>query len=439
MSYPNHTPLRLLFLGAALLAPPLAAATAPANSARTPSSFRPFRSMAGAEQGYLATQTLSRPGLKTDLRDIGSALTIFTEQMMKDLAVNNINDVLNFRAQHGTFYNRLTEGGNGNDFINTATQYVTRGGTTTTVARIFSRTTSRRIAITRRRSRSPGGPTPSCSGSAIPPARLCPPPSGRRTARPLRSSFKPTIARAGASPWTTIRSSGKISLSLRYAGLYSKLNGFREPSETFQRRHFVTTRISPFMTTVVRLNYEQGHLRIPAMRPWPVYDSLSPWLAAGSPLLATLGAPKPAGISNYTFTSPLSTQFSPAGTQVPPMRWLNQGQTALADWTNGFPVASPPSRRSFINPTIYPTTASVFGMSAYRLTDFKIASVFVEQQITRDFFVEAAVNRVVSDVVGVNGFSGDNDILLADVNPVLPNGAPNPNVGNPTRNRTPTS
>lgn len=429
MSYPGHTSLRTLLLGTALFVPPLAAATAPAGSAADPVVLSPFQVDATAEQGYLATQTLSGTRLKTDLRDIGSALTIFTEQMMNDLAVNNLNDVLNFAPNTDTFYNRLTEGGNGNDFINQATQYVTRGGTTSTVGQDFftnnippDRYNSEAFTFTR-------GPNAILFGLGNP--------SG---------AFVSSTKRAKNRTATTIeyqtddRESGRVTvdhnqvikkdlLSLRYAGLYSKLNGYREPSETFQRRHFVTVRVTPFKSNVIRLNYEQGHLRMPAIRPWPVYDSISPWLAAGSPLLATLGAPKPAGISNYASTGPVSVQFSPAGTQVPPLRWLNQGQSTLADWSNGFPVASPPSRRSFINPAIYPTFASAFGLSAYRLTDFKIASAFVEQQIAKDFFVEAAVNRVVSDVVGVNGFTGDNDILLADVNRLLPNGAPNPNVG----------
>ena len=40
----------------------------------------PFQVNAGSEQGYLATQTLSGARLKTDLKDIGSALTVFTER-----------------------------------------------------------------------------------------------------------------------------------------------------------------------------------------------------------------------------------------------------------------------------------------------------------------------------------------------------------------------
>ena len=40
----------------------------------------PFQVDATADKGYLATQTLSGTRLKTDLKDIGSALTVFTER-----------------------------------------------------------------------------------------------------------------------------------------------------------------------------------------------------------------------------------------------------------------------------------------------------------------------------------------------------------------------
>lgn len=79
----------------------------------------PFQVNAGTEQGYLATQTLSGTRLKTDLKDIGSALTVFTERMMDDLGANSIYDLMAFAPNTDPFIMSTSDiTGNGNDFIN---------------------------------------------------------------------------------------------------------------------------------------------------------------------------------------------------------------------------------------------------------------------------------------------------------------------------------
>jgi outer membrane receptor protein involved in Fe transport len=108
----------------------------------------PFEVSAGSEEGYHATQTLNGTRLKTDLRDIGSALTIFTEQMMNDLGANSINDILNFAAVPRVLS-----------------------------ARISFPAVSSPIATTPKPSPSPAAPTPFSSASAIPPGPSSPPPN----------------------------------------------------------------------------------------------------------------------------------------------------------------------------------------------------------------------------------------------------------------------
>ncbi len=389
----------------------------------------PFTVEAGTEKGYLATQTLSGTRLKTDLRDIGAALTIFTEQMMDDLGANSIYDIIAFAPNTDPFVNTLNDiSGNGNDFINVATQYVTRGGRTSVVGQDFfsngipnDRFNSEAFTFSR-------GPNAILFGLGNPAGAFV---SSTKRARNNtattvelrtddRDSFRATLDHNQVI--------AKDRLAVRYAGLYEKNVGFRLPGENFQRRHFITARYTPFKKTALRVNYEQGHIQLPAIRPWGAYDGVSPWLAAGRPLLASSTAPKPAGvIANNTAAMLVSTIFSPGGTIVPTMSWQNTGQTALPNYANGYPVSG--NKRSFIRPDLYPTFASAHGLTSYQLFDYKIPSVFLEQQITRDLFVEAAYQHVINDRLAVNGFVGDNDILYADPNQLLPNGQPNPNVG----------
>ena len=138
-----------VFVGGLLCAGPLGAQTAQAQPPTTPGDpaakataetieLSPFYVDASLDRGYAATQTLNGTRLKTDLKDIGSALTVFTEQMLDDLGANSIYDLLAFAPNTDTFFNRTSANDAvGNDFLNNAVQYVTRGNTTNIVGQNF--------------------------------------------------------------------------------------------------------------------------------------------------------------------------------------------------------------------------------------------------------------------------------------------------------------
>ncbi len=408
---------------------PAPASPPPANAPETV-QLSPFEVTAGSEEGYLATQTLNGTRLKTDLRDIGSALTIFTEQMMNDLGANSINDILNFAPNTDSFtINIGSVDGNGNDFINVGTQYVTRGGATSIVGQNFfssgvvtDRYNSEAFTFTR-------GPNAILFGLGNPAGAFVSSTKRakvNRTETTLELRTDDNDSRRAMVDHNLVLKKGFAAI--RYAGLHERTPGFRIPSESYQRRHFVTATLTPFKRTNLRANYEQGYTKFPAIRPWPVYDGVSTWAAAGSPFLDTFTntAAKPTGIINNTSPNLISTFLSPAGVQVPPLSWLNTGITPNADYPN-FPAVN--TRRSLINPALYPTFATAHGLASYRVSEFKITSVFLEQQITNDLFLEAAYNFADNRVKAVNGFVGQDDILRVDVNRQLPNGQPNPNVG----------
>ncbi len=99
----------------------------------------PFTIAAGTDNGYLATQTLNGTRLRSDIRDIGSAMTIFTEQMMNDLGANSIVDLMAFAPNTDAFIVGTGDtSGAGNDFINNGNQqFVTRGGKSGVVTQNF--------------------------------------------------------------------------------------------------------------------------------------------------------------------------------------------------------------------------------------------------------------------------------------------------------------
>ncbi len=429
-----------LFSAATLTAQPAPtpSTAAPTNSAPVALNeavvLSPFQVEATADQGYLATQTLNGTRLRTDIKDIGSALTIFTEQLMDDLGATSINDLMAFAPNTDPFVATTADvSGNGNDFINVGNQqYVTRGGSSSVVSQDFfasnipnDRFNTEALTFTR-------GPNAilfglgNASGAFV---------SSTKRAKTTRNStsLEHRIDHRGSFRTTVDHNQvvKKGFAAIRYAGVYENQNTFRIPTESFQRRHFGTVTLTPFAKTTLRYNYEQGLVDTPAVRPWPAYDAVSPWIAAGSPIVSTFtntATGKPAGTVNLTGSALVSTQFSLGGAQIPTQNLNNTAQSARPSFATGFPVNGN-NFRSLVNDALYPTFASNFGNTALRRSDYQTHTVFIEQQITRDFFVEAAYNKVDNRLIALNGVVGQTDFIFVDPNAQMPNGQPNPNVG----------
>ncbi len=411
-------------------APPKAVGSAPPNDKET-LILSPFVVESGSEKGYLATQTLSGTRMKTELRDIGSQLTIFTEQMMDDLGASSIYDLMAFAPNTDPFVMATNDtSGTGNDFINFETQYVTRGGATTIVAQDFfsssipnDRYNSESLTFTR-------GPNAILFGLGNAAGAFVS--STKRAKNRNRTTISYQVDDRGG--YRAAVDLNKVLVkdlaAIRYAGVYEELSSFRLHTENFQRRHFITLNLTPFKDkTTLRVNYEKGLINTPAVRPWPDYDAVTPWLAAGSPMIATpSSAAKPAGITNIGSAQLTSTQFTVGGTRVPTQSFLNQGVSARPSFATGFPVMGS-NFRSLVNSEIYPTFASNFGNTSYTLNDFDILGVFLEQQITRDLHLELAYSKIETERVSVNGFIGQFTSIFVDPNRQLPNGQPNPNAG----------
>ncbi len=226
-------------------------------------------------------------------------------------------------------------------------------------------------------------------------------------------------------------------LAIRYSGLYEDFNSYRTPTENFQRRHYATMTLTPFgQRTTLRLNFEQGLSKQAALRPWPAYDAVTPWIAAGRPIIPTFvnsALNNPVGTSNYGESQLVFTGLTPAGTVVPTMSFQNTEQGIAPNFNiagfapNAFPVHG--GRRSLVDDSIYPTFVSNFGNTAMRIHDFKVYSVFFEQNITKDLDIEVAHNRFKNDLLAQHAFGGGGDFIFVDPNAQLRNGQPNPNVG----------
>lgn len=83
--------------------------TSPAGDADTVITLTPFEVTATEDQGYQATETLAGTRIRTDLRDVGSAISVATKEFMRDIGATNNLSLL-------TYMTNTEVGGPGGNF-----------------------------------------------------------------------------------------------------------------------------------------------------------------------------------------------------------------------------------------------------------------------------------------------------------------------------------
>jgi outer membrane receptor protein involved in Fe transport len=109
----------------ALFRPTRATAVDPSTeSAKEPEIvvLSPFEVTAGRESGYAAADTLAGNRLNTALRDVGSAITVVTAQMLRDLNATDNETLLQYttNTEVGNIYGNMANAGNGTQLDETS-------------------------------------------------------------------------------------------------------------------------------------------------------------------------------------------------------------------------------------------------------------------------------------------------------------------------------
>ena len=90
-----------------------------------PIELNPFVITAGTDDGYAPTETLSGTRLKTPVKDVASALSIISADMLNDLGALNFNDVLDYLPSTARY--QSNEGDLDNNGQRTGNPYTVRG------------------------------------------------------------------------------------------------------------------------------------------------------------------------------------------------------------------------------------------------------------------------------------------------------------------------
>ncbi len=213
--------------------------------------------------------------------------------------------------------------------------------------------------------------------------------------------------------------------ALRLNLLHRDTDTFRESTEWKEDRAFLAGTANllkgPSAETTLRFNTEFANAHRILGRLLTPIDAVTRWQAAGGP---TLDAVRPAAAPAVLPTSLVNASGQNSivvvdGSQqsIPVLNWINTVRGNNTVTNSGFGPGSP-----------IPLDVNYYGpvrSSNYRSRSY---TFFLEQTIGRDFSVELASwdNRTI---IPVGSRGGGGDTVTVDANRLLPNGAPNPNVG----------
>ena len=419
-----HAKITRRYLLAAILSGSLSAQQLPPAANESPTQLNPFVISVDTDDGYAPTETLSGTRLKAQVKDIPSAISIISADMLADLGALNFNDVLDFLPSTARY--QSNEGDLDNNGQRTGTPFTVRGFRSdslttnffTALTPIDSYNTSR-LTFTR-------GPNSILFGVGNPGGGL-----DIVTNRPdLNKNAQSLSLRIDSFDSYRVALDSSVvlvpkKLGLRVDLLQEDRRRYITPTKSERGSIFLATTYRPFAATTVTFNGETTRVRSQIGRSVVSYDQYTPWVAAGSPLKPVYG--------NTSATPGL--EFNNANGFVvvvegqPTIAPLNWRSAALG--TRYRVNGALNNRVSFARDAVVPLNVNLGGGGDSTKLDASNASLFVQQAVGRKLFVEVAGKFEHQFIRSFEGMSGTDNTVRVDANSQLPNGQPNPMAGKP--------
>ena len=476
----------LLWLGNNLHADvaPAPTPTAAVGASEEPIILSPFTVTSSDDQGYRAASTLSGTRIKTDLRDIGSAISVVTEQFFKDTGATDAKSLL--------AYTTNTEvGGPGGNISGAAlgsgysdfelTRY--RPQTNTRVRGLAAADLTRDLYLTdipfdtynTKRVDIQRGPNSILFGLGSPAGIIN---NGLNLAS-FANSYKVSFRNDDQG---STRASVELNqvlipkeLSILIDTLYDKTKYRQKPAFEDARRIYAALRYEPrflnfgWASTRIRGNYENGDIQANRPRPNPLGDQITPWFdpnglnkitldpanvaadrakytilgtvpRTGNNLVAIWGDPNNgvqggAGEPAYILVSrntSLNTGLSQLG-------WSSIGSrgssTAVATAWGAKQYGSFYKDQQLLDPTVFDFYNKLIdGPNKHEWQKFNAANLALEESLFNgDAGFELGYDRqrfYSGAEAATTGFR-DGQALAIDLNRTLIDGTPNPNLGRP--------
>lgn len=399
---------------AAQVASPAPADAPPASAPTTDKDvlqLNPFVVSTNGDIGYLAQNSLSGSRLNSNLGDLAAPSTAFTQELLRDMAVTNVDDLANYMVSTKIDY---PEGDN--LFIaDDSRRFRIRGLPAFNYSVNFFETTLRLDTYNTERVEQSRGPNSILFGLGSPGGVVNVATKKAVQNRQFGSiGFQVNSVNGFRTEIDFNQPLIKNKLSMRIDAVTDHKDTWRYHEFDRQDRLYGTVQWQIGPKTRLDVEMEGGHVNKALMQPMVGSDAYTTWAKAGKVISTTPNAAQ--GIRRLSTTN---YEFIDTTTGLA-WNWINKSAstTVLAGgvqtWLTDF--------------SIIPKDVVLNAGPAYpQITDYMRRSFFLTHSFTGNFNVELAGNSQFMDHDAVTARSGG--LLNADTEPTLPNGQPNPNAG----------
>lgn len=431
MKLPRLAPSLLLAASAAL-----AQTVSPPAAQETAIELNPFVVTADTDDGYASKETLSGTRLRTDIKNVASSMSIVTAEMLHDMGATSFYDVVDFLPS--TFSYGSNEGDANANGLRTGSPFVVRGYRSDSLSTNFFTANfpvdsynTDRMTFTR-------GPNAILFGIGNPGGTV----DVTNNKADLRKNFHKLDLKVDSfGSFRSALDANQVlvpqKLALRLDVLRDDRRSNIEPTYNKRNSIFGTLTYQIAKHSVLYVNAEANHQRAQIARPFVFYDWYNVWVNAGRPIKA---------IARNTAAGP-GWEFENTGgypVYIPGMGVMNWGAMAYGGRLSvrGARVRTVSYGLGSPNP-IVPLDTNIVGNGDLMEYHNENYSIIFQQRLAPSVYLEIA-GKHDHNYRENREMDGNNVAIKVDPNAQLPDGTPNPNVGQafvdvrPTLQRIPT-
>lgn len=236
-----------------------------------------------SDMGYLAQNSLSGSRMNSNLKDLATPTTVFTEEFMRDVAINNTDELATYMVS--TQYYTNTESPGQNEVNNDARALKVRGLPGGTRSVNFFATELRFDKFSLDRIEQSRGPNAILFGIGSPGGII------NVTTKRANLTRQGTEITISARSYNGLREEIEFNqpliedrLAIRISAVEDDVESWRNYEYDNQDRFFGTLKLKVASRTELNVEAESGHIEMARKRSYIAHDGFTPWLRANKTL-----------------------------------------------------------------------------------------------------------------------------------------------------------